>query len=149
MLNNIYEWLEVAGVRYENTPEQKKLGMILVEEEFNELIIASYDENRPEIIDGICDVIWTMVNLALFHNITAEEIEDYLDKVNRSNWSKFCRSEMIAQMTVDAYAKGEHPDKPGEAIESYYDRYDGVWVVKRKSDNKVLKSIYYTPVSNL
>ena len=61
------------------------------------------------------------------------------DEVHRSNMSKACASLAEAEATVAHYeAKGQ----PGAIHE-----VEGKWLVKRKDDGKVLKSVNYSPAS--
>ena len=77
------------------------------------------------------------------------ELQKEFDKVEKSNFSKYCKTFEEAQETVNAYANGTHPNKLGEIIETYivstkYTEYP--FVVKRK-DGKVLKSINFKDVN--
>jgi hypothetical protein len=58
--------------------------------------------------------------------------------LTRSNMSKACQSLAEAEFTVKFYR-----DKDGTEAEIKEEH--GVWKVFRKSDNKVLKSINYSP----
>lgn len=146
MLQDILTWLQTAGVKHENTVEQKQLGFNLIEEELDELKEA---KTKEDVLDAIVDLYWMVTNNIVFQGLTLQEVEQYINKVSTSNWSKFCTTEACAKQTVEAYAKGEHWDKPEVKIDCYYERVDSVWIVKRTSDNKILKSLYYKPVNKL
>jgi len=52
--------------------------------------------------------------------------------------SKACASEKEAIETVEHYRKKD-------GTECYYKEIAGKWLIYRKSDNKTIKSIYYSP----
>lgn len=139
-IKDIYEWLETAG----QVPDKRKvsLALDLVREELQELEDALFFDNREEVLDALEDLKWVLGNCAFFYGLSLEEINDYANKVSISNWSKFCTSQDMAEVTVDLYKKGEHPDKLGEKIDCYYERVGQFWIVKR-TDGKILKSIYW------
>lgn len=67
--------------------------------------------------------------------------QDFLEafmRVHESNMSKFCKNRTEAVSTVTQYKL--------EGVDTYYQRVGGLFVVKRKSDDKTLKSILYSPV---
>jgi predicted HAD superfamily Cof-like phosphohydrolase len=93
-----------------------------------------------ELRDACADLRVVMGNLIHFAGIQEQFEEDFAEVMD-SNFSKFCSTEQDAMYSVEAYAKGTHPNKMGEVIECYYEKVGNYWIVKRKSDNKVLKSI--------
>jgi Zn/Cd-binding protein ZinT len=60
------------------------------------------------------------------------------EEVQRSNMSKACNSEKEAMETVAFY-------KNKDNTECYYREEGGKWLVYRKTDNKTIKSVYYSP----
>lgn len=140
---DVYEWLKVAGIEYQDTFQQRKLGLHLIEEENAELVRAVVIDDKQEIIDACVDLFWVVTNNLVFNNISLEEFEEYAQKVSYSNWSKFCISEEDAINTVKAYAEGTHPDKPGHQIECYWKQVGKLYVIYRTEDNKIMKSIFY------
>lgn len=93
-----------------------------------------------ELRDACADMRVVMGNLIHFAGIKEKFNEDF-NEVMDSNFSKFCSTEEQAQESVEAYANGTHPNKVGEVIECYYEKVGDYWIIKRKKDNKVLKSI--------
>lgn len=140
---DVYEWLKMAGIEYQDTFEQRKLGLDLVEEEKEELVLAVLVKDKQGIIDACVDLFWVVTNNLIFNNISLEEFEEYAQKVSYSNWSKFCISEDDANATVKAYMEGTHPAKPGHQIECYWKQVGKLYVIYRTVDNKIMKSIYY------
>ena len=62
------------------------------------------------------------------------------DEVQRSNMSKSCKTEEEAIKTTEFYEKEKN-------TACYYKASDGHFLVYRKSDNKTLKSINYSPAN--
>lgn len=93
-----------------------------------------------ELRDACADLRVVMGNMVHFSGINDKFNEDF-NEVMDSNFSKFCKTEEEAQKTIEAYSNGTHPSKLGESIECYYINVGEYWIIKRKSDNKVLKSI--------
>lgn len=95
-----------------------------------------------ELRDACADLRVVMGNLIHFAGIQ-EKFEEDFNEVMDSNFSKFCTTEEEADESVEAYANGTHPNKMGELIECYHVKVGKYWIVKRKKDNKVLKSIKF------
>lgn len=71
-------------------------------------------------------------------NFTINNFKTALLRVHESNMSKFCKTEEEAHETVKSYFE--------KGIETYFKLVNDYYVVYRSEDNKVLKSINYTPV---
>jgi hypothetical protein len=69
-----------------------------------------------------------------------DKFKELFDEVQRSNMSKACTSEEEAQKTVEHYKKKD-------GTECYYLQEGNKWLVYRKSDNKTIKSIGYSPTN--
>lgn len=167
----ISDWLTLAGVESPSEPQfpendkfQLALGLVL--EELTEAAEAGSDEqliefaktmrdkaddlmgadrgrtegDLNELRDACADMRVVMGNLIHFAGIKDKFNED-LNEVMDSNFSKFCSTEEQAQESVEAYAKGTHPNKMGDVIECYHEKVGDYWIIKRKKDNKVLKSV--------
>ena len=93
-----------------------------------------------ELRDACADMRVVMGNLIHFAGIQDKFNEDF-NEVMDSNFSKFCSTEEQAQESVEAYANGTHPNKMGDVIECYHEKVGDYWIIKRKKDNKVLKSV--------
>ena len=76
--------------------------------------------------------------LANLFNFTLDNFKTALERVHLSNMSKFCSTEQEAIETIISYER--------KGIDTYCKQNGDKWVVYRKSDNKILKSILYTPV---
>jgi hypothetical protein len=89
-----------------------------------------------EVLDALCDITYVATgNGTMLHGLK-DKIWPAYQEVQASNLSKACKTEEEAKET----AKNE-AERIGE--ETYYEKIDNMWVVYRKSDKKVLKSINY------
>ena len=106
-------------------------------EELDELKEAIAANDLVEIADALCDLQYVLSGAVLEFGL-GEKFVDLFNEVQRSNMSKACQSLEEAEYTVKFYQ-----DKDG--TEAEIKEENGVWKVFRKSDNKVLKSINYSP----
>lgn len=142
MIEDIYNWLTVAGVPQVGTPQQFNLWKDLMLEELEEMTQAFELMDREEMLDAYIDLLWVNTNLPFMFGFTLEEIQNKIDRVSYSNWSKFCTTEEEADNTINAYRTGTHPSKPNEIIECYWEKVGAYYIIKRK-DGKVLKGLSY------
>lgn len=143
MIKDIYNWLEVAGVSQEGTPQQFDLWKRLMEEELDEMDQAFKDKNKDEMLDAFVDLIVVNTNMPFMMGYSLEDIQDRVNRVLKSNWSKYCDNEEDALVSVNLYREGNHPTKPGEKIKAYYEKVGEWYIIKRLPDNKILKSHLY------
>lgn len=108
----------------------------LLQEELNELKEAIANNDLTEVADALCDLQYVLSGAILEFGI-ADRFKTMFDEVQRSNMSKTCKSIEEAEATVDHYATKDQPSH----IEQSGDEY----LVYRDSDNKVLKSVNYSP----
>jgi len=140
IFQDVHQFLKVAGVKQEGSKEQYELGCSLIEEEFEELCEAYLKNDAQGQADAVADLLVVVLNYAYMFNIDAEAISK---RVSKSNWSKFCTTLEEARNTVAAYASGTHPNKPGAKISCWVDEVGEYFIVKRLSDNKIMKSINF------
>ncbi len=140
MIKDIYQWLETAG--QEPSEPKVSLAIKLIEEELQELKDAWAKGDRVEFLDAVVDLYWVVSNASYFAGEPIESVQEYVEKVSLSNWSKFCTSKTVADLTVIAYQEGTHPSKLGEKIDCYAEQVRELWVVKRR-DGKILKGLNY------
>jgi len=139
-------WLEKIGMKKPDkpclmTPEQKKMNMMLIDEEVQELMIAlSKNDDIVELCDAYFDVLWVVTQSAMMNGIN---INDIVRAGAASNLSKFCDTHEEAIKTVTAYMDGTHPNKQGVFIETRIEKINDSYIIKRIKDNKVLKSISF------
>ena len=153
-----------------------KLRESLIYEEYQELLEGIASGDKVEQLDALADLlyviygfIWVKNEPMIFFNGPKEirkeviidmsahlclrlkatlvaandlnlftQLEEAFNRVHESNMSKFCKTELEAGETVYHYKL--------KGIYTYYKKVDDLYVVLRVEDNKVLKSINYTPV---
>lgn len=114
-----------------------KLRVSLLQEELNELQQAINDKDIVEIADALCDLQYVLSGAILEFGLV-DKFNQLFNEVQRSNMSKACNSIEEAIETINHY-------KEKDGTESMYKKIGDKWVVYRISDNKVLKSINYSP----
>lgn len=114
----------------------------LMLEELEETKQAFEDENLPEVVDGTVDIEVVHSNLPHIMGLFKTGVyQKAFDEVSKSNFSKYCKTEEEAIESVKDYAER----KDDKQCEAYYKRVGNYYVIFRKSDNKILKSINYNP----
>lgn len=144
-ITRIYEWLELSGATF-GDKSKINMSLDLVNEEVAEFMDGNRTNDNKEILDGFIDTVWVMCNNTYFRGIPAFMVIEMFEKVDESNYSKFCKTEQEAKDTVEQYGKGLHWDKFGHVISAQYFEVNNYFVVKRVEDGKVLKSINYKKV---
>ena len=115
-----------------------KLRVSLIAEELKELEDAIEEKDLVAVADALTDIQYVLSGAILEFGL-ADRFKSLFEEVQRSNMSKACENEEDAIETVKFY-------KTKDGTECYY-RQEGVkWLVYRKSDNKTIKSIHYSPV---
>jgi len=115
------------------------LRVALIAEELKELQAAIRDKDIVEVADALCDIQYVLSGAILEFGL-AEKFKELFEEVQRSNMSKACASEEEAVQTVEYYRKKDD-------TECYYRREGEKWLVYRKSDNKTIKSVGYSPAN--
>lgn len=118
-------------------PDRCSLRVALIAEELKELEEAIRDKDIVEVADALCDIQYVLSGAILEFGL-GEKFKSLFEEVQRSNMSKACSSEEEALETVDFYRKKD-------GTECYYRREGEKWLVYRKSDNKTIKSVGYSP----
>jgi hypothetical protein len=170
---DVFNWLEAAGFEQDN-PTMHETAINGFWSEIGETMLAYNQSNKSEVLDGVVDSYWMLQNMRFFgidirtrifckselynteyfcnfgHTaFTDSEIRRYQKAVSISNWSKFCKDEAEARLTVFAYENGTHPDKLGKTIRASHKQVNDKWVVFDSATRKVLKSINYQPVQEV
>lgn len=114
-----------------------KLRVALLAEELKELEVAILEKDIVEVADALCDIQYVLSGAILEFGL-GEKFNQLFEEVQRSNMSKACLSEADAIATVEHYQKKD-------GTECYYSKEGDKWLIYRKSDNKTLKSIRYSP----
>lgn len=116
-----------------------KLRVALIDEELKELEVAILEKDIVAVADALCDIQYVLSGAILEFGL-GEKFKALFEEVQRSNMSKACTSEDEARATVKHYL-----NKDG--TECYYRQEGDKWLVYRKSDNKTIKSVGYSPAN--
>lgn len=114
-----------------------RLRVALLAEELKEMEVAIAENDLVGVADALCDLQYVLSGAILEFGL-GEKFKALFEEVQRSNMSKACNSEEEANQTVKFYW-----DKDG--TECYHKKEGDKWLVYRKSDNKTIKSINYSP----
>lgn len=113
------------------------LRVTLLQEELDEIKEAINKGDIVEISDGFGDLMVILCGSILEFGM-GNKFDEIFNEIHRSNMSKACNSEEEAQKTLDFY-------KEKDGTIGYYKEINGKWIVYRSGDDKVLKSINYSP----
>lgn len=119
--------------------ERCKLRISLLQEELDEIKEGIKNGDLVEIYDGFADLMVILCGSILEFG-GKDKFNDLFLEVHRSNMSKACNSHQEAIETLLHYKKKD-------GTEGYYKEEGGKWLVYRNGDNKVLKSINYSPAN--
>jgi len=122
-------------------PSQQRcdLRVSLLQEELDELKQAIKDNDITEVADALCDLQYVLLGAVLEFGL-GEKFSELFTEVQRSNMSKACSTQQEAIETLSHY-------KQKDGTEGHYKKIDDKWVVFRNGDDKVLKSINYSPAN--
>ena len=119
-------------------PNDKKLTNFVVDfikEETEELAHAIEEKDIVEVLDAICDLLYVAVGNATMVFGLKDKLVPAYKEVQASNMSKSCATLQEAMDTIEEREK-EHGD-------CYFRKVGSRYVVYRKRDDKVMKSINY------
>lgn len=120
-------------------PDRCNLRVALIAEELKELEAAIDAKDIVEVADALCDIQYVLAGAILEFGL-ADKFKALFEEVQRSNMSKACNTEEEARETVEHYRKKD-------GTECYYRQEGDKWLVYRKSDQKTIKSIAYSPAN--
>ncbi|MEA5403460.1 nucleoside triphosphate pyrophosphohydrolase family protein [Arcicella sp. DC2W] len=141
-LNQVAEFHRTFKAPILDTPqipsiERCNLRVSLIAEELKELQEAIEANDIVEIADALCDIQYVLSGAVLEFGLGNKFVELF-NEVQRSNMSKACNTYEEAEDTVKFYF-----EKDGTLAEIVKD--GDKFLVYRISDNKVLKSVKYSP----
>lgn len=141
-LNQVAEFHKTFNAPILDTPqipskERCALRVALLQEELDELKKAIEDNNITEVADALCDLQYVLSGAVLEFGL-GEKFVELFNEVQRSNMSKACTTQEEADATIAFY-------KNKKGVEAYSEKSGDKINVHRKEDNKVLKSINYSP----
>ena len=117
--------------------ERCEFRVSLIAEELKELEEAIADKDLVAVADALCDIQYVLSGAILEFGL-GTQFKALFDEVQRSNMSKTCKDMEEAKATRAHYLAKD-------GTESYIEESDGYFLVYRKSDNKTLKSVNYSP----
>ncbi len=141
-LNDVAKFHETFNLPILDEPtipsqDRCELRVNLLQEELDELKEAIADGDIIEIADALSDLQYVLSGAVLEFGLGGD-FKALFDEVQRSNMSKVCVSMEEAETTLEYYRR-----EKGE--EGYIVEKEGGFLVYRKSDHKVFKSINYSP----
>jgi len=141
-LNDVSKFHDTFSLPVLDTPQipsekRCELRISLLQEELDELKEAIKENDLVEVADALCDIQYVLSGAILEFGL-ANDFKALFDEVQRSNMSKTCKTMEEAQATQAHY-------KATKDTDSFIEEKDGEFLVYRKSDKKVLKSINYSP----
>lgn len=117
--------------------DRADLRVALLQEELNELKEAIANNDLVEVADALCDLQYVLSGAVLEFGL-AEKFNTLFSEVQRSNMSKACNSLAEAEVTKKHYAQKD-------GTKAKIEQKDDKFLVYRIPDNKVLKSVNYSP----
>jgi len=148
-IDNVFNWLKLAGTKavpfnpaIQASQDTFNFWVSLIQEELDEAVQAFKEANLEDYKDAIADLFWVIHNSPVMFDIE-DSYKEKLINVGKSNYTKFTQNKTIAEDTVLAYQLGKHPNKLGGSIDAYYQQVGNYFIIRRKSDNKILKSLQY------
>lgn len=117
--------------------ERIALRISLLEEELNELKTAIQNNDLVEVADAFADLQYVLSGAILEFGL-GEKFKAIFDEVQRSNMSKTCKTIEEAELTRKYYRENRD-------MESFVEKSGNEYLVYRKIDGKVLKSVNYSP----
>jgi predicted HAD superfamily Cof-like phosphohydrolase len=120
-------------------PKRAKLRYDLLAEELSEFWEAVEQNDLVGVADALCDLQYVLSGAVLEFGL-GNKFVSLFNEVQRSNMSKACLTEAEAQATVLYYLEKDGTD-------AFYELSGDKYLVFRKADHKVLKSINYSPAN--
>lgn len=140
-LNQVAEFHKTFNAPILDKPQipqdRAQLRYNLLHEELNEFLNAIKNNDIVEAADALADLQYVLSGAVLEFGL-GDKFEELFNEVQRSNMSKACSTIEEAEMTIEHYKKKD-------GTESAWKEVNGKFIVYRNSDNKVLKSINYSP----
>ncbi len=116
-----------------------KLRVSLIREELEELEKAIENSDLVEVADAMCDLQYVLAGAILEFGL-GNKFLPLFREVQRSNMSKACNSMQEAKETIKFYKEQNNTDCVCKEVGNKF-------LVYRLADNKIMKSIYYSPAN--
>ena len=111
-----------------------------VMEEVEETKHAFYHNDNKELLDGAVDILYTVFGFIHSLENLGFDVAGAFEAVCKNNDTKLIEDKDIAEQTVNMY------ENKGVPVEVVYNKCHDVFVVKNKTEGKVLKPIGYQSV---
>lgn len=139
-IKQVSEFMKVMGQEMPGQPTIppkaiQALRYGLIEEENNELSEAAAKSDMVEVADALCDLRYVVEGAFRAYGFSPELADELFDEVQASNMSKICHSHEEAYDTMVSYQNQGIITHINDSLPN------GLYIVVRASDNKVLKSI--------
>lgn len=105
-----------------------------IKEELEEYKSAIEANDIVGVLDVFIDLIYFILGGVIQHGLSDLLLKGF-EEVHDSNMTKACQTESELELTIDKYTEN--------GVEVYSEKSKGYSIVKRKSDNKILKSVGY------
>lgn len=115
-----------------------QLRVNLLQEELNELATAIKEKDLVEIADALADLQYVLSGAILEFGM-ANKFKTLFEEVQRSNMSKACKDMDEIEETKKWYAENR------DINEFIVEQSNGVYILKRAEDGKILKNCNYSP----
>jgi predicted HAD superfamily Cof-like phosphohydrolase len=119
--------------------DRSELRVSLLQEELDELKLAIENNDLVEVLDAFCDLSYVLHGAVLEFGLK-DKFDAAFNEVQRSNMSKACNTQKEAIETLLHY-------KNKDNTEGTYREVNGKWIVYRSPDDKILKSVNYSPAN--
>ncbi len=139
-VENFHKTFQIPILKTPNLPSQKRMQLRydLLFEELKEFSAAIAERDLVAIADALSDLEYVLSGAVLEFGLK-DKFKNLFDEVHRSNMSKSCISKAEAEKTIVHYQEKYK-------VDAYYKKIDqNTFLVYRKDDDKVLKSINYSP----
>jgi predicted HAD superfamily Cof-like phosphohydrolase len=140
-LNKVSEFHKAFDAPILNSPQIPKdraeLRYNLIKEELDELLSAIKNNDIVEAADALADIQYVLSGAILEFGLS-DKFDDLFNEVQRSNMSKACSTIEEAEQTINFYLKKD-------GTKAYWKEKEGKYLVHRTDDDKLLKSINYSP----
>ena len=134
-----HELFDLPVLEKPQLPDAKRtaLRITLLQEELDELKAAIANRNLVAVADALADLQYVLSGAVLEFGL-GEKFKALFEEVQRSNMSKASKTRSEAEATARHYQMEKR-------IEAEIIPRDSHFLVYRKADKKVLKSIHYSP----
>ena len=119
--------------------ERCNLRVTLIQEELDEMKEAIENGDVIEIADSLGDLMVVLCGSILEFGM-GDKFDEIFENIHNSNMSKACSTKQEAIETLLHY-------KQKDGTEGTYQQIGEKYVVNRNGDNKVLKSVAYSPAN--